>query len=136
MKIQLDSYAHIPTRAHNEDAGLDLYALETQTIPAYGNAIFETGVHIQLPPNTAGLLVSKSGLNTKHDITSTGLIDEGYCGSIKVKLYNHGNTDYKVESGEKISQLVVIPIVKPEIEIVNKVDGALRGDNGFGSSGR
>lgn len=64
-----------PTRAHETDAGLDLYAAEDQEVPAYGSAIFDTGVHVQLPPFTAGLIVSKSGLNFKRDIVSDGLID-------------------------------------------------------------
>lgn len=136
MKIMLDPGAHIPTRAHSTDAGLDLYAKEGQIVPAKGSAEFDTGVHIQLPPSMAGLLVSKSGLNTKHDITSTGLIDEDYTGSIKVKLYNHGWNEYHVEAGDKISQLVILPVCKPELEIVERMGKTERGDGGFGSTGR
>lgn len=96
MKIKLDPWAIMPTRAHDTDAGLDLYSCEEKTVPAFGSAIFNTGVHVQLPPNTAGMLKSKSGLNVNHDITSEGVIDVGYTGAIVVKLYNHGKTPYFV----------------------------------------
>ena len=87
MKIKLDKGARIPTRAHNTDAGLDLYAMDTQIVPAKESAIFDTGVHVELPEGTAGFLKSKSGLNTKHGITSEGVIDVGYTGSIVAKLF-------------------------------------------------
>ena len=136
MKVKLEPGAKMPTRAHDSDAGYDLYAMETQIVSAKESAVFDTGVHIALPEGTAGLLVSKSGMNVKHDITSTGLIDAGYTGSIKVKLYNHGGYDYRVEAGDKISQLVIIPIRTPTLELVDELEHTERGDGGFGSSGR
>lgn len=136
MHIQLDPGAYMPTRAHEDDAWLDLYAMEAQTVPAHGSAVFETGVHVQLPANTAGMLKSKSGLNVKHNITSEGVIDVSYTGGIVVKLYNHGGTDYRVEKGDKISQLVIVPILRPKLEVVAHLDETERGNNGFGSSGR
>lgn len=136
MKIQLESNAIMPTRAHATDAGLDLYAPYTQEIPPKRSATFDTGVHIQLPEGTAGLLVSKSGLNCNHSLTSTGLIDEGYTGGIRVTLHNHSNLWYRVKKGDKISQLVIVPVIRPELELVDKLDDTERGDKGFGSSGR
>lgn len=137
MKIKLDEGAYIPTRAHSTDAGLDLYAKETKDIPAGQSAVFDTGVHIQLPPSTAGVLISKSGLNVNHDLTSTGLIDEGYDGSIAVKLYNHGGAPYTVVAGDKISQLVIVPVVYADVELVEDFGvQTARGSNGFGSSGK
>ena len=136
MKIMLDEGAKMPTRAHDIDAGLDLYATKDESIPPHGSAVFDTGVHVQLPPGTAGLLVSKSGLNVNYDLTSTGLIDEGYTGSIRVKLYNHGNFFYHVKAGDKISQLVVFPIMRPDLELVDSLDETKRGDGGFGSTGK
>lgn len=136
MKIIIDEGAFLPTRAHETDAGLDLYAMEGQIVPAKESAIFNTGVHIELPPNTVGFVKSKSGLNIKHGITSEGVIDEGYTGSIVVKLYNHSGYDYKVNKGDKISQLVILPIVKPTLEVVESLEETDRGNNGFGSSGR
>ena len=136
MKIKLDHMAWIPERAHDTDAGLDLKSPINITVPARGSAIIDTGVHIQLPPGTAGMLKSKSGLNVKHGITSEGVIDEGYTGSIVVKLYNHTFDDYHVNIGDKISQLVIVPILTPELEFVDELNGGERGDNGFGSTGR
>lgn len=81
--------------------------------------------------------MSKSGLNTHHDITSTGLIDEGYAGEIVVKLYNHGGYDYLVKAGDKITQLVILPCVYASVQIVDDLEqNSERGSNGFGSSGR
>lgn len=105
-------------------------------VPAHGNVIVDTGVHVALPCGCAGLLVSKSGLNVKHDITSTGLIDEGYTGSIVVKLYNHGGEDHEFEAGDEITQLVVIPVVCEPLKQVSAFNPSERGDNGFGSTGR
>ena len=76
MRFKLDDEAYPPEKAHKQDAGFDIRARNAQLVRAHGSAIFYTGVHVQLPPGTAGLLVSKSGLNVKHDITSTGLVDE------------------------------------------------------------
>lgn len=135
MKVKLDG-AKIPTRAHETDAGLDLYARETAIIYAKENHIFDTGVHIELPKNTVGFLKSRSGLYMNHGITSEGVVDEGYVGSIRVNLVNHSDTPYVVNKGDKISQLVIIPILKPELEIVDSLEDTERGENGFGSSGK
>lgn len=136
MKIMLEPWALIPTRAHETDAGLDLYSPERKTVPAKESAIFNTGVHIQLPKNTAGMLKSKSGLNVKHGLTGEGVIDVGYTGSIIVKLYNNSGKDYTIERGDKISQLVILPIIIPELDIVTALDTTERGAGGFGSTGR
>lgn len=136
MDIMLDSGAYMPSRSHGTDAGLDLRTPKAVTVPAYGSAIVETGVHVELPQGCAGLLVSKSGLNVRHDITSTGLIDEGYTGSIVVKLSNHGGEDYHLAAGDKITQLVVIQVIRESLEQVSAFNPTERGDNGFGSTGR
>lgn len=136
MRIKLESYAFPPTRAHATDAGLDLKSPETYMIGPMSSVTIPTGVHVQLPEGTAGLLVSKSGLNVNFDLTSTGLIDEGYTGEIVVKLHNHGMQAYQVERGDKISQLVIIPVRYDGLEIVDYLDDTPRGDGGFGSTGR
>lgn len=136
MKIKLDKGAIAPTRARDTDAGLDLYSPIEINIPSGWSRYINTGVHIQLPHGTAGLIVSKSGLNVKHGITSTGLIDEGYTGAIRVRLYNKSPEDYQIHIGDKISQLVVIPVLYEPVEIVDSIEGGERGDNGFGSTGR
>ena len=139
MRIKLDEGAILPSRAHPTDAGLDLYSRETKTVPARYYETFDTGVHIELPQGTVGMLKSKSGLNVKHHITSEGVIDVGYTGSIVVKLFNHGYKSYTVKAGDKITQLVIMPYLAPDkdgIEIVDDLGETDRGDNGFGSSGR
>ena len=136
MKVMLDPGAKMPTRAHATDAGLDIYAKDGQVVPAKGSAIFDTGVHVEIPVGYVGFLKSKSGLNVKHGITSEGVIDAGYTGSIVVKLYNHGSYDYRVEKGDKISQLVIMPIITPGLEEVDTLDDTERGAAGFGSSGK
>lgn len=136
MEIMLDNDAYMPSRGHGTDAGLDLRTPKAVTVPAYGSVIVDTGVHVALPQGCAGLLVSKSGLNVRCDITSTGLIDEGYTGSIVVKLYNHGGGDCQLAAGDKITQLVVFPVVNESLEQVSAFNATERGDNGFGSTGR
>lgn len=136
MEIMLDNGAYMPSRGHKTDAGLDLRTPKAVTVPAYESVAVDTGVHVALPHGCAGLLVSKSGLNVKHSITSTGLIDEGYTGSIVVKLYNNEGEDYEVKAGDKITQLVVIPVICEPLEQVSAFNATERGDNGFGSTGR
>ena len=136
MRVKLDQGAYEPTRAHSTDAGLDIRAKDDGIVHAKKSKVFHTGVHVELPKRHCGLLVSKSGLNVKGDLTSTGLIDEGYSGEILVKLYNHGDQDYHVHAGDKISQLVVLPCQYPEVEIVTDIESGDRSDSGFGSSGR
>lgn len=144
MKIKLDEGAYMPIRAHHTDAGLDLCSREDKVVPAHGSEVFDTGVHVELPCIdlggkkliTVGFLKSKSGLNVKHGLTSEGVIDVGYTGSIVVKLYNSSDVDYSVKAGDKISQLVILPILTPSLEVVDELDSTERGDGGFGSTGR
>ena len=136
MRFVLDKGAFAPTRAYKTDAGLDIYSMEDKTVPLGGSAVFDTGVHIELPEGTVGFLKSKSGLNVRYGIISEGVIDMGYTGSIKVKLYNLSQEHYHVKRGDKISQLVILPILTPDVEVVDELGTSDRGDNGFGSSGR
>jgi len=136
LKIKLDPGAIMPTRAHETDAGLDLYAERSATIYPQNAEIFDTGVHVAIPTGYVGFLKSKSGLNVGHGITSEGVIDAGYTGSMMIKLYNHTEYPYRVQRGDKISQLVILPIETPELELVDELEETERGDKGFGSSGR
>jgi dUTP pyrophosphatase len=136
MKVMLDPGAKMPTRAHETDAGLDLYSTEDAVINPGESHTFDTGVHIELPPNTTGFIKSKSGLNVKHGITSDGVIDVGYTGSIAVKLYNHGRFPVYIQKGQKISQLVVLPILTPVPVLVESLEDTERGTGGFGSTGQ
>ena len=136
MKIKLDKGAIMPTRAHEIDAGLDIYAREAQIVPARESATFDTGVHVEIPVGAVGMLKSKSGLNVKYGLTSEGVIDAGYTGSIVVKLYNNSGYDYAVNAGDKISQLVIMPILTPPLELVEELETTERGAGGFGSTGK
>ena len=136
MRVKLDKGAFMPERAHSTDAGADLRTPVDFTLPPSGSAIIDTGVHIELPPFTKCDIREKSGLNVKCGITSCGLIDEGYSGSIAVKLYNHTDKEYHFERGDKISQIVVTTVLYPSFEQVDSIEGGERGDAGFGSTGR
>ena len=139
MKVKLDDGAYMPERAHSTDAGLDLKCPDTYEfarVRAGESVVIATGVHVELPCGTAGVLVSKSGLNINFSITSTGLIDQGYTGEIKVKLYNHSDSDYYIYPGDKISQLVIVPVLYEPIELAEDLDESERGEAGFGSTGR
>ena len=135
MKVVISDGAFVPTKAHELDAGYDLYAVEDAVVMAGSSYTFDTGVHMEIPPNHVGMVKSKSGLNVNHGITSEGVIDAGYTGSICVKLYNHGDRNIIIERGMKISQIVIMPIITPELEIVSSLEETERGSNGFGSTG-
>jgi len=122
-------------RHHHNDAGSDLMSEIDVTIKPGQSEIIPTGVKVQLPPNTFGLVKSRSGLAFKFSIeaTNAGVIDEAYNGEIKTKLYNHGKEPYKVNKGDRIAQLIVIPVIYPDIETISNDH---RGDKGFGSSGK
>jgi dUTP pyrophosphatase len=137
MKIKLDHDARMVTRAHETDAGLDIYSREFATIFPGEAWTFDTGVHIAFDPGTYGKIESKSGLNVRNDIVSCGgVVDEGFTGSIRVKLYNLGHESYTFYPGDKIAQLVVMPYLTPKMELVDDLDATERGERGFGSSGR
>ena len=153
MKILLDKGAIMPTRAHPYDAGLDLYTPVDVTVPGctaigrvrdfmvdgvawIGSAVIDTGVHMQIPESCVGFVKSKSGLNENHGLTAEGVIDCGYTGSIRVKLYNHTTEPYHFKAGDKIAQLVILPCVLLPLEEVDSLEDTERGEGGFGSTGR
>lgn len=136
IKTKLSSMAYLPERAHDTDAGADIRTPEAFTLRAHGSEIVATGVHVQLPPNTVGMLKSKSGLNIKDGIVSEGVIDEGFSGQIVVKLYNLSDHDYRFERGDKITQLVVMPVHYVTYEQADDIQGGSRGSDGYGSTGR
>ena len=154
IKVKLDEGAILPTKAHETDAGYDIYARDDLYLPgckvefltagggllrartSIGCVSHDTGVHIEIPKGYVGFLKSKSGLNVNHGLSSEGVIDSGYTGSIVVKLYNNTNENYQVKKGDKISQLVLLPIASPTLEIVEELKETERGTGGFGSTGR
>lgn len=138
IKYLLDDGAFPIEKAHREDAGLDIRTPKKFDVPARGSAIVDTGVHVEIPFGYVGMIKSKSGLNVKNDLVAEGVVDCGYSGSIVVKLYNNGNKNKVFEIGDKITQLVIMPI--PDIEMVQVSDITEfveyeRGNKGFGSTG-
>lgn len=125
----------MPTRAHDDDGGLDLYAAETAYIAPHTWAAVSTGTHVALPRGTVGLVASKSGLMDKYGLKCDGVIDVGFTGAVKAIIFNHSDRVYKVEKGQKVTQLLILPIVKPELELVDELEETDRGADGFGSTG-
>jgi dUTP pyrophosphatase len=133
MKVKFDPGAKA-TRAHDTDAGLDLYSMEAATIPPRGIVSVNTGVHVAIPEGYCGLLTSKSGLMSM-GVTSRGTIDCGFTGAIQAVLFNHRKTEVKIQKGQKITQMVIVPILTPELEVVDSLEETERGSGGFGSTG-
>lgn len=136
MNIMLDEGAIMPQRAHKADAGYDIFSPVEKCVWKQESVTIDTGVHVEIPKGYVGFLKSKSGLNVKHSITGEGVIDSGYTGSIVCKLYNNSQRNYHVEKGDKIIQLVILPIATPELHLVDKFEKTERGNNGFGSTGK
>lgn len=136
VRIKLDEGAYMPERAHATDAGADIRTPYDIVLPAYGGIEVRTGVHIETPHGHATMIKSKSGLNRFHDITSEGVIDEGFTGEIVVKLYNHGPNPYVFERGDKITQIVIIRVEYADFEESDEILAGERGDEGYGSTGR
>lgn len=136
INVVLDDGTYMPEKAYEADAGFDLRTPSKVIIPAKSSRIIPTGVHVEIPFGYVGFLKSKSGLNVKDGILSEGVIDSGFTGSIVAKLYNHSNNEKVFEKGDKITQLVILPI--PDVDMVQaeSLEDTERGDNGFGSSGR
>ena len=135
MNIIIDNGAFKPEFAHKTDAGADLRSPVEAVVPAHGSVVIDTGVHVEIPEGYVGILKSKSGLNVKHNLIGEGVIDCGFMGSIRVKLYNHGDTDYQIQRGDKIIQMVILPCAYTEFTLVDSFKESERGNGGFGSTG-
>lgn len=136
LRVSLDEGAFPPVRSHDADAGIDLRAMEGTVVPAHGSEVVRTGTHVEVPRGFAGLLVSRSGLNVRRGVTTTGLVDSGYTGEVVVRMHNDSDRDYLVGPGDRVTQLVVIPCVTGPVTVVDEIEGGERGDAGFGSTGR
>lgn len=135
IPVVLDEGAYMPVRAHEPDAGADLFSPCSVTVYPGESVVIDTGVHMAIPYGYAGFIKSKSGLNVKHGILSEGVVDAGYTGSIRVKLYNHGHEAYTVPEGSKISQIVILPVMLCGFCRAESLGETDRGDGGFGSTG-
>lgn len=136
IRVKLDEGARIDPPAHLGDAGYDIYSRESKWVNSGESTLFHTGVHMEIPRGYVGLLKSKSGLNVKHNLTGEGVIDSGYVGEICVKLYNHHEYDDKLfNPGDKLIQIIIVPVITPPLEFVDDIEGGTRGEDGFGSTG-
>lgn len=129
----------MPEKAHNADAGFDIKTPKSFYLGYDGVEVIDTGVHIAIPEGYVGFLKSKSGLNVIDGITTEGVIDSGYTGSIKVRLQRRAEHSYgwkQFRKGDKITQLVILPIPDVKLLEVESLEETERGNNGFGSTGR
>jgi dUTP pyrophosphatase len=130
---------HIPAYAHPGDGGADLVAVETVELAPGERAMVGTGTAVALPDGYVGLIVPRSGLAAKHGITivnTPGILDAGYRGEIRVILLNTDRSaPYTVTAGDRIAQLVVMPVSRARFVPVERLPGSHRGDGGFGSTG-
>jgi dUTP pyrophosphatase len=138
--LKLKEEAVLPSRAHEGDAGLDLYACEEAHVGPGERWSVGTGVGVEIPAGHAGLVLPRSGLARDHGIAlvnAPGLIDSGYRGELRVLLLNTDPAEtFRVEPGDRIAQLVITPIATPEPVEAPALSESLRGKGGFGSSGR
>lgn len=137
MKIKLlYKNAKTPTRAHDTDAGADLYSVESLGIPPLERKAVETGICIKVPEGYYGRIAPRSGLALKNGIdVLAGVIDSSYTGQIKVILYNTDKDNYHfIESGDKIAQLIIEKHYNFDFELVEELEQTDRGNKGFGSS--
>jgi dUTP pyrophosphatase len=137
---RLSEAAAPPTRAHHGDAGFDLRAVEPARLEPGERASVGTGIAIEIPEGSAGLVLPRSGLAAKHGISvvnAPGLIDAGYRGEIRVLLLNTDRAEsFEIEPGDRIAQLVIVEVGDDEPVEVDSLEQSARGDGGFGSTGR
>lgn len=142
LKVKLEPDAHMPFRAHDGDAGLDLCSMRDVYLGpccrASGCATVSTGVSVEIPEGYVGFLIPRSSLAKRHVAleNSVGVIDSGYRGEIHLQLHNLMERPVCVPKGERICQLVVVPFVSCEPVEVEELSDSERGENGLGSSGR
>lgn len=134
--LRVSQEATLPTRAHPDDAGLDLYNLEDILLEAGEGKVARTGIALALPPQHVGLVADRSSLAKKGIKTAGGIIDAGYRGEIHIVLWNISGSPVHLKKGERIAQLLIIPIATPAVTEVTTLDDTSRGTKGFGSTGK
>ena len=138
--MRLTDAARAPLRAHEGDAGYDLFAAEAAVLGPGERASVGTGIAVAIPEGCAGLVLPRSGLAMRHGIgvvNAPGLIDSGYRGEVRVLLLNTDRSEsFEVEPGDRIAQLVISRVESPELMELPSLDETVRGVGGFGSSGR
>ena len=132
---KMDPAAVLPTRAHPDDAGLDLYNLEDFTLAPGEGRVIRTGIALALPKLFVGLVADRSSMAKKGIKTAGGVIDAGYRGEIHIVLWNVSKEGFVLKKGERIAQLLILPIATPAVSEVSTLDETARGSGGFGSTG-
>ena len=135
----IDEKATIPTYGSEFAAGADLYSVSDYTVAPHETVLAHTGIAMQIPDGYVGLIYARSGLATKRSLApanKVGVIDSDYRGEIMVSLHNHSNEVQKVESGERIAQIVFTPFVAADFEVTDQLSDTVRGEGGFGSTGK
>jgi len=136
LKVKkLAPHAKLPLRAHPTDSGADLFALARTVLPPRAVTHVHTGVCVELPENTSGIIWGKSSVESKGIKAMAGLIDAPYRGELIVCMYNLNDTEFVFEAGQKVAQLVVLPTLYPAFEEAAELSETKRGDGGFGSTG-
>ena len=136
--IKLRDNAQVPRKAHEDDAGFDLYSCENKTLMPHCFSLIPTGIAIALPKGTEAQVRPRSGLAAKHGITvlnAPGTIDAGYRGEVMVLLINHSEVPFEITEGMRIAQLMVKPIYETEFIPVEALDDTERSTGGYGSTG-
>ncbi len=128
--------AFLPTRAHKDDAGLDLYCLEDTCLPGASGKLVRTGIAVEIPQKHVGLVADRSSLAKKGLKVTGGIVDAGYRGEVHVVLWNLTAEDIQLKRSERVAQLLILPIVTPEVVEVSSLGSTQRGDKGFGSTGK
>lgn len=142
--------AKLPTKAHSNDGGFDLYSLFNHRLESGETTKIETGIAVEIPPGHCGFIVDRSSLGSKGVHRHAGLIDESYRGQILVCLNNTNLPDfyfvegdievdentYEIKAGDKIAQMLILPVPTVEVEEVTELSDSDRGGKGFGSSGK
>ena len=140
LPIQLEEGAQVPTYAHESDAAADLYAANTMILPAHSTSnMVRTGVHIGLPEGWMAMIFPRSSIGAKTGLrlsNSAGIIDSSYRGPLGVLYDNISDSDYTINAGDRIAQLLVMPSYHFRAEVVDILDTTERGEGGFGSSGK
>jgi dUTP pyrophosphatase len=134
QKVSVD--ATLPTRAHADDAGLDLYSLEDVLLEPQQGKVSRTGIALALPPGHVGLIADRSSLAKRGVKTAGGVIDAGYRGEIHIVLWNISSGPIQLKRGERIAQLMILPVATPAVLEVERLDETARGLKGFGSTGK
>jgi len=137
IEVKVEGTGELPEYGSAGAAGADLRAREAVVLPPGGRAAVATGLHVEIPTGHVGLIWPRSGLAVRHGIdTLAGVIDSDYRGEVRVVLVNHGETEFRIEPGDRIGQLLVQKVERAAFSRTGALAATSRGEGGFGSTGR